>query len=150
MSNLHTLKNASRGRQSKRRVGRGAGSGLGKTAGRGQKGAGSRSGYKRRHTYEGGQFRLFMKLPTRGFSNARFRKEFEVINLEQVERLFEEGETVSEQTLRDRGFISGKIHGVKLLAKGDLNKKVTIEVHRASKQAQEKISSSGSTLSLIA
>lgn len=121
------------------RLGRGPGSGLGKTSGRGQKGAGSRSGYKRRYTYEGGGTRFFMKLPTRGFTNARFQKKLDCINLKQIDAVFEDGEVVNLETLKKRGFISGKTHGVKLLAHGDLTKKVSIELHAYSKTTVEKL-----------
>jgi large subunit ribosomal protein L15 len=149
MSSLHTLQNTTRPFKKRKRVGRGLGSGTGKTCGRGEKGAGSRSGYKRRHTYEGGQFRLFMKLPQRGFNNARFRTEYEVINLGQIDTLFNNGDTVNLETLRDRGVVSGNRHGIKLLGDGELTKKVTIEVDVASKSAQEKLTQSHSTLKLL-
>ncbi|MDP1835442.1 MAG: 50S ribosomal protein L15 [Chlamydiales bacterium] len=149
MSSLHTLENTTRPFKKRKRVGRGLGSGTGKTCGRGEKGAGSRSGYKRRHTYEGGQFRLFMKLPQRGFNNARFRTEYEVINLGQIDTLFNNGDTVNLQTLRDRGVVSGNRDGIKLLGDGELTKKLTIEVDVASQSAQEKLTKSHSTLKLL-
>src|SRR5215204_5268096 len=108
MMNLSTLKNTTKIAKRTKRVGRGLGSGLGKTCGRGEKGAGARSGYKRRLTYEGGQFRMFMKMPIRGFNNARFRTEYEPINLSQINKMFEDGDVVSVQTLTDRGFIKGR------------------------------------------
>lgn len=149
MSSLHTLENTTRPFKKRKRVGRGLGSGTGKTCGRGEKGAGSRSGYKRRHTYEGGQFRLFMKLPQRGFNNARFRTEYEVINLGQIDALFNNGDTVNLETLRARGVVSGNRDGIKLLGDGDLTKKLTIEVDVASQSAQEKLTKSHSTLKLL-
>jgi large subunit ribosomal protein L15 len=140
MTSLHTLSNHSRGRKTRRRVGRGPGSGMGKTCCRGGKGASARTGYKSRQGYEGGQMRLHMKLPSRGFNNIRFNPKFEVVNLDQIEQRFEDGETVNEQSLRDRGFFGGRVHGVKLLGKGTLSKKVTIEVDAASESALEKLS----------
>ncbi len=139
MTSLATLKDISKTRKARIRVGRGPGSGKGKTCGRGEKGAGSRSGYTRRDGYEGGQFRMFMKLPIRGFSNARFRKELEEINLGQIEKLFEEGEIVNIETLTERGFLKGKVHGIKILGKGELKKKVTIEADAISSGAREKL-----------
>lgn len=139
MFKINQLNNTSKPNKKRKRPGRGIGSGIGKTCGRGEKGAGSRSGYKRRLGYEGGQFRLFMKLPIRGFSNARFQKRFDTINLEQIENVYQDGDTVNEATLRDRGFISGKIHGIKLLGNGELTKKVTIEVHALSTGARDKL-----------
>jgi len=87
MISLSQLSNTSRPKQKCRRVGRGPGSGLGKTCGRGEKGAGARAGYKRRLGYEGGQFRTFMKIPQRGFNNARFRKAYDTINLGQIDAI---------------------------------------------------------------
>ncbi len=139
MINLGTLKNTSRPKKRMKRVGRGPGSGLGKTCGRGEKGAGSRSGYKRRFGYEGGQMRLFMKLPIRGFSNARFRKTIESINLGQIDKMFNDGETVNAQTLAERGFYTGRVDGIKLLGHGELTKKVTIEVDYLSDTARKKL-----------
>ncbi len=138
MITLGTLKNNQK-RKTRKRVGRGIGSGLGKTCGRGEKGAGARSGWKRRDTYEGGQMRLFQKLPFRGFSNARFRRPLEVVNLSEIQNAYEDGETVNIVTLAQKGLISGSIYGVKLLAKGDLTKKVTIELDAASNAAIEKL-----------
>lgn len=138
MITLNTLKNTVK-RKTRKRVGRGIGSGLGKTCGRGEKGAGSRSGWKRRDTYEGGQMRLFQKLPFRGFSNERFRRPLEVVNLSEIQNAYEDGETVNILTLAEKGLISGSIYGVKLLAKGDLTKKVTIELDAASNAAIEKL-----------
>ncbi|MEI6531218.1 MAG: 50S ribosomal protein L15, partial [Chlamydiota bacterium] len=88
MLTLNTLKNVSRPKKARKRVGRGSGSGLGKTSGRGNKGDGSRSGRKQRLGYEGGQFPLFRKLPVRGFSNAEFKKNFYVLNLQEINSLF--------------------------------------------------------------
>lgn len=139
MMTLETLKNATRPTQSRKRVGRGLGSKLGKTCGRGEKGAGSRAGYKRRLGKEGGNMPLYMKLPIRGFSNARFRREYHVINLEQLNEVFEEGDVVSTETLREHGFISGPSYGVKLLGAGELKKKLTIRVQALSSSAKEKL-----------
>lgn len=139
MLKLSNLTDTGKKRKGRKRVGRGIGSGNGKTCGRGEKGAGARSGHTHRLGYEGGQFRLFMKLPTRGFSNARFRKPLHTINLEQIEKLYNDGEVVNEETLRAHGFISGKTHGIKVLGKGDLTKKVTIDVDAISIGARDKL-----------
>lgn len=139
MITLGTLKNTHRKRKKVKRVGRGIGSGIGKTCGRGEKGAGARSGWKERATYEGGQMRLFQKLPFRGFSNARFRRPLEVVNLAEIQNAFKDGEMVNLITLGEKGLISGSIYGVKLLAKGDLTKKVTIELDAISDAALEKL-----------
>ncbi|MBS4167437.1 50S ribosomal protein L15 [Parachlamydia sp. AcF125] len=139
MITLGTLKNDLRGRKQVRRVGRGIGSGVGKTCGRGQKGAGARSGYKRRLGYEGGQFRLFAKLPIRGFSNARFRKELDVVNLSQIEQAYQDGEVVNAETLASKGLLSGRTYGIKILGDGELTKKVSFEVHSLSATARDKL-----------
>lgn len=139
MLSLGTLKNTSRPRKKIKRVGRGLGSGLGKTSGRGEKGAGSRSGYKRRYGYEGGQFRMFMKMPIRGFNNARFRKEYKGVNLAQIDAAFEDGEIVNLETLADRGIIKGRHVKVKLLGAGELTKKVSIDISAISESAKEKL-----------
>ena len=139
MFSLESLKNTTRPRKNVKRVGRGLGSGLGKTSGRGEKGAGSRSGYKRRLTYEGGQFRMFMKMPIRGFNNARFRTEYEAINLDQIEKMYNDGDTVNMATLFERGFVKGRNTLIKVLGNGELTKKVTIVADAYSKSAQEKL-----------
>lgn len=139
MLTLGSLKNTARPRKNVKRVGRGLGSGLGKTCGRGEKGAGSRSGYKRRHTYEGGQFRMFMKMPIRGFNNARFRTEYEAINLAQINAMYEDGEVVNPKTLAERGYLKGRNQLVKVLGNGELKKKVKIEADAFSESAKEKL-----------
>lgn len=139
MVTLGSLKNTTRPRKTVKRVGRGLGSGLGKTCGRGEKGAGSRSGYKRRHTYEGGQFRMFMKMPIRGFNNARFRTEYEAINLSQIDAMFENGDVVNAKTLAEKGYLKGRGKLVKVLGNGELTKKVTIEADAFSETAKQKL-----------
>lgn len=139
MTSLNNLKDVSRERKKRKRVGRGIGSGIGKTCGRGEKGAGARSGYKRRYGYEGGQFRLFMKLPIRGFSNARFQTELEIVNLSQINAMYQDGEVVNAQTLAEKGFLRGRVRGVKILGNGELNKKVKIEATSVSSSAQDKL-----------
>jgi large subunit ribosomal protein L15 len=140
MLTLNTLKNSSREHKNNKRVGRGLGSKLGKTCGRGQKGAGARAGYKRRWGYEGGQMRMHMKIPIRGFSNVRFAKKLDAVNLMQIENLYSDGEVVNAETLGKHGFISGKTHGIKVLGEGQLTKKVTFDVDALSQSAREKLS----------
>lgn len=149
VTKLDSLKNSSRPSKRYKRVGRGTGSGLGKTCGRGEKGAGARSGYKRRFGYEGGQFRTFAKLPIRGFSNARFRKAYHAVNLGQIDAAFENGETVNAQTLADRGFFSGVTYGVKILGDGELRKKVTLEVAALSDTAREKLQKAAIPVTIV-
>lgn len=139
MMKLSELTNDLREFKVSRRVGRGISSGRGKTCGRGTKGAGARSGYKRRYGYEGGQFRLYMKLPIRGFSNERFRKRYDAINLDLIDKFYEDGDVVNLQTLRDRGYIKGVSYGLKVLGKGELKKKVRVEAASFSDTAKQKL-----------
>lgn len=139
MVSLSNLKNTSRRKANVRRVGRGISSGAGKTCGRGQKGQGARSGYKRRYGYEGGQFPLYMKLPIRGFSNARFQKRLDAINLDLINEMYNDGEVVNLETLRQHGYIKGQSHGLKVLGNGELTKKVTIEAKAFSDGAKKKL-----------
>lgn len=139
MISLDKLSNTTRSYQSRKRVGRGLGSKLGKTCGRGQKGAGARSGYKRRYGKEGGQMPLFMKLPIRGFNNARFRRELDVVNIEQIDAVFKDGDLVDLNSLREKGFISGQSNGVKLLSNGSITKKLVIRLQAFSSSAKEKL-----------
>lgn len=138
MVTLDTLKDTARKRKPRKRVGRGIGSKSGKTCGRGEKGAGSRSGYKRRYGKEGGNMPLFMKTPIRGFSNVQFREEYDAVNLGQLDKMYQDGETVSLATLQAKGFVSGK-NGVKILGKGELKKKLKIQAHAISDSAREKL-----------
>jgi large subunit ribosomal protein L15 len=126
-------------KQRLKRVGRGRGSKLGKTCGRGSKGMGSRSGYQRRWGYEGGQMRLHMKLPKRGFSNVRFQKIVETVNLGMISEFYLDGEHVTHETLKKKGLVKG--HGVllKILGDGELTKKVVISAHNYSATAKEKL-----------
>lgn len=139
MTTLSTLFNLCRPKRPRKRLGRGPGSGLGKTCGRGQKGAGARAGYTRRYGYEGGQFRTFMKMPIRGFSNVRFARKFSIINLGSLNDFFEDGDVVDAQSLYQRGLIDCPKEKIKLLAKGDLTKKLTFKVDALSDGAKEKL-----------
>ena len=138
--NLSELKNTSRNSPNVQRVGRGPGSGRGKTSCRGEKGAGSRSGWKSRFGKEGGQFPLYRKVPCRGFTRGLFKKFTLSINLEDIEKHFLDGEVVNIETLRSKRIAPRLVPGgLKILSKGELTKKVTIEAKRFSKQAIEKL-----------
>jgi len=140
ISNLNSLADVTRYRKKVRRKGRGPGCGKGKTCGRGEKGAGARSGWKRRDTYEGGQFRTFMKMPIRGFNNSRFAKRLDSVNLNQIDSMYQDGEVVNAETLIAKGFLSGRVaHGIKVLGTGELTKKVTLDVHSISDSAKQKL-----------
>ncbi|MFT4552645.1 MAG: large subunit ribosomal protein L15 [Chlamydiales bacterium] len=150
MTSLHTLENTYRDHVKTKRVGRGTGSGMGKTCGRGNNGAGARSGYKRRLGNEGGQLPLYRKLPKRGFSNVRFQKKLVSINLRQINVLFADGEVVNEDSLRMHGFINGNCYGVKILGDGDLERKVGIEVNAISSGARAKLEKLGIDYKVVA
>lgn len=132
----------------RRRVGRGTGSGHGKTCGRGHKGAGSRAGSVSVSVYEGGQMPLFRRLPKRGFNNAQFATRCEIVNICQLER-FDDGATISVAQLSDAGLIGSIKSKVKILGKGDLTRKLQVAAHKFSKSAEEKIAASGGTTKVI-
>ena len=144
---LHELKPAEGSRTVRKRVGRGIGSGLGKTAGRGQKGQKARSGAKIRRGFEGGQMPLFQRLPKRGFTN-KFRREWAEVNVEALNR-FSAGTTVTPELLQNAGVIKSIKSGVKILGKGELEKELIVKAHRFSAQAIEKIKSAGGRVEVI-
>ncbi len=132
----------------RRRVGRGTGSGRGKTCGRGHKGGGSRAGSTSVSLYEGGQMPLFRRLPKRGFNNYKFAKRCEIVNVCQLER-FEDGATVGVEQLSGAGLIDSIKSKVKILGKGDLTKKLQVTAHKFSKNAEQKIAASGGIVKMI-
>ncbi|MEI6242859.1 MAG: 50S ribosomal protein L15 [Chlamydiota bacterium] len=143
MIELWNLKNSTRPKQKHQRVGRGPASGRGKTCGRGHKGQGSRCGATLRIGYEGGQMRLFRRLPNRGFSRGMFAKLHVAVNLSWIQEMFEDGEVVNIQTMQDKGFIGHNVPGgLKILSKGELSKKITIEARSFSKEAIRKLEES--------
>ena len=128
--------------KNRKRVGRGAGSGLGRTSGRGEKGAQARSGFKRRPWFEGGQMALARRLPKRGFTNL-FRKEFQIVNLEAIENLGLD--TGDAQILTDNGLVRSALKPIKILADGELKLKVTVTASAFSESAKEQIEQAGGT-----
>jgi len=145
---LHDLKPAKGSVRNRKRVGRGPGSGLGKTAGRGEKGQKSRSGFARKPGFEGGQMPLHRRLPKRGFTNADFRKEFATVNLGRLE-VFEAGTIVTPELLVKQGIVKRLRDGLKVLADGQLTKALTVHAHRFSGKAQERIAALGGKAELI-
>jgi large subunit ribosomal protein L15 len=131
-------------KKSRRRLGRGRGSGLGKTSGKGHKGQKSRAGKMPPITSEGGQMPLFRRLPKRGFNNANFTIRYSIVNVSQLE-LFKDGDRVDAQSLSDAGLISSPSDRVKILGTGDLARKLTVVAHKFSRTASEKISAAGGT-----
>ena len=146
---LGNLKPPKGAKHSKKRVGRGQGSGQGKTAGRGHKGAKSRSGFKFKRGFEGGQMPLHRRVPKRGFHNP-FRVEYEVINLDTLGERFDADTVVTPDMLRERGLLPGADCRVKILARGELSKKLTVRAHKFSGKAAEKIAAAGGATEIIA
>ncbi|CAM5778965.1 MULTISPECIES: 50S ribosomal protein L15 [Brevibacillus] len=144
---LHELKPAEGSRHTRKRLGRGIGSGTGKTAGKGHKGQNARSGGGVRPGFEGGQNPLFRRLPKRGFTNIN-RKEYAVVSLDALNR-FEEGTVVTPELLKETGVISAMRDGVKVLANGELTVKLTVKAHKFSNAAAEKIAQVGGTTEVI-
>lgn len=145
---LHELEKNIGATHSKKRVGRGSGSGLGKTSGKGQKGQKARSGASINPVFEGGQLPLYRRIPKRGFSNAKFKTEYAVVNLEEL-NVFEDGTVVTPALLSETGMVKQQLSGIKVLGNGNLEKKLTIKAHKFSKSALEKINESGSTAEVI-
>ena len=138
---LHELKYNDGARRNRNRVGRGTSSGNGKTSGRGQKGQGARSGGGKKPGFEGGQTPLFMRLPKRGFTNHN-AKEYAIINVEDLNK-FENGAVVDEQALVEAGLLKKTLDGVKVLGRGELTKKLTVNVAAFSESAKQKIEEVG-------
>ena len=145
---LHSLQPAPGATTTRKRVGRGVGSGLGKTSGRGQKGQNSRSGGGVRPGFEGGQSPLFRRLPKRGFSNARFKTTYAVINLSDLDK-FEDGATVTPELLKEMGLIKQSLDGIKVLGNGTITKKLNVKAHKFSSVAKEQIEKLGGKAEVI-
>jgi large subunit ribosomal protein L15 len=139
---LHNLKPAKGSVRNRKRVGRGPGSGLGKTAGRGEKGQKSRSGFSRKPGFEGGQMPLHRRVPKRGFSNHPFKKEFATVNLGRLD-VFEAGTIVTPELLLKAGIVRRLRDGLKVLGDGALTKALTVHAHRFSAKAKEAITGLG-------
>jgi len=144
MLSLNNLSPNKGARKAKKRVGRGPGSGLGKTAGRGHKGARSRSGYSSGGGFEGGQMPLHRRLPKRGFTNI-FKIGYKIITLSDLEK-FDEGTAVDKQTLLEAGLIKDIDTTVKVLANGEITRKIEVDVDKVSRGAREKIIEAGGTV----
>ncbi|MEC1178139.1 50S ribosomal protein L15 [Metasolibacillus meyeri] len=144
---LHELKPAEGSRKVRNRVGRGIGSGNGKTAGKGHKGQNARSGGGVRPGFEGGQNPLFRRLPKRGFTNIN-RKEYAIVNLDALNR-FEDGAEVTAALLVETGVVSNEKAGIKVLGNGTLTKKLTVKAHKFSASAKEAIENAGGTTEVI-
>lgn len=148
MAEYNPILSAPQGANKKpKRVGRGSSSGLGTTAGKGNKGQQSRSGGKTYVGFEGGQMPLYRRIARKGFSNYPFKKEYVCINVELLETKFNDGETVNKTSLVEKGFISSKSNSmVKILGNGEITKKLTVEVDKVSASAKEKIEKAGGSV----
>jgi large subunit ribosomal protein L15 len=144
--NLSNLKAPRKANENKKRVGRGMGSGMGKTSTRGHKGQGSRSGSSLMRGFEGGQMPLHRRLPKRGFTNI-FKTEYEIVNLERLAGIDEK--EITPDVLRKAGVVNGKNALVKVLGHGDLSKAITVHAHKFSKSAQEKIEKAGGKVQVL-
>ena len=138
---LHELKPAAGSTTAPKRLGRGVGSGLGKTSGKGHKGAKARSGGGKRPGFEGGQMPLYRRVPKKGFTNI-FRTEYATVNVGQLE-IFEDGATVTVDVLKQAGLVKKIMDGVKILGNGDLTKKLTVEAAKFTESAKQKIEALG-------
>ncbi|MEA3424378.1 MAG: 50S ribosomal protein L15 [Bacillota bacterium] len=145
---LHDLKPAEGSRKNKKRVGRGTGSGLGTTAGRGMNGQNSRSGGGVRPGFEGGQMPLFRRLPKRGFTNARFKKNWTILNVTDL-NVFEDKTDVTPEILLEKGLIKSLKFGIKILGDGELNKSLNIKANKFTQSAINKIEAAGGKVEVI-
>ena len=145
LNNLHPAKGST---HKKKRVGRGPGSGLGKTAGRGEKGQKSRSGYSSKIGFEGGQMPLHRRLPKRGFTNI-FKKHWIEVSLEALEKHFSADDEVTPEVLHDRGIVKKAKHDIVVLGNGEVSKSLKVSAHRFTKSAREKIEKAGGAVTII-
>ena len=145
---LHTIYATEGATKTRKRVGRGIGSGTGKTAGKGHKGQNARSGGGVRPGFEGGQLPLFRRLPKRGFSNAKFKNEYAVINLSDLNK-FENDAVITPELLKEMGLVKNQLSGIKVLGNGTLEKKVIVKAHKFSSVAKEEIEKLGGKAEVI-
>ena len=145
------LENLPKSKETKsiKRVGRGPGSGMGKTSTRGENGQKSRSGASIPAWFQGGQSPLYRRLPKRGFNNARFRTEYATINLDDLNKYFNDGDIVTPEVLKERGIVKKQLSGIKVLANGTLEKKITVKAQRFSSTAVTKIEAAGGKAEVI-
>ena len=145
LNNLHPAKGST---HKKKRVGRGPGSGLGKTSGRGEKGQKSRSGYSSKIGFEGGQMPLHRRLPKRGFTNI-FKKQWIEVSLEALEKSFDSGTEITPEVLHQRGLIKKAKHDIVVLGNGEVSKSLKVSAHRFTRSAREKIEKAGGVVTLL-
>lgn len=146
---LNELKPAPGSKKTRKRVGRGESSGLGKTCGKGSNGQKSRSGASIPAGFEGGQMPLIKRVPKRGFSNYPFKKEYALINVMDLEELFDDGTEITAELLLESGVIKKVLDGIKVLGDGDITKKFTVKVQKISESAKNKIEAAGGKVEVI-
>ncbi len=144
---IHNIKPNKKALKNRKRIGRGPGSGKGKTAGKGHKGQKSRSGYSRKFGFEGGQMPLVRRIPKRGFTNAIFKKEYQIVNLKDLNRI--DAEEIRPEVLKKYGLIKKSDLPVKILGEGKIDKKVKIYAHKFSKSSKEAIEKAGGEVVII-
>lgn len=145
---LENLKPNMGSTHSRKRVGRGPGSGLGKTSGRGHKGQNARSGGGVSAVFEGGQLPLFRRIPKKGFNNARFRVEYATVNVGDL-NIFEDDKIITPELLKEKGLVKKQLSGIKILGNGKLEKKLTVKAHKFSESAIQKIEAVGGKIEVI-
>jgi len=145
---LNNLRPAKGSTHKKKRLGRGPGSGLGKTAGRGEKGQKSRSGYSSKIGFEGGQMPLHRRLPKRGFTNI-FKKQWIEVSLRALEQSFAANDEITPEAMHHRGFIKKAKHDIVVLGNGEVTKALKVSAHRFTKSAKEKIEKAGGTVTVV-
>lgn len=147
---LHDVNEGIHKYKKRKRIGRGTGSGHGKTASKGHKGHSSRQGFKQNPLFEGGQMPLARRVPKRGFVNGAFKKNFAIINLEKIEAAFEAGAVIDEAALRARGLVKGRHDdGIKVLGDGEVTKALTIHAQKFSESAAAKIAAAGGSVVVV-
>lgn len=146
---INDLKPAEGSKRRAKRVGRGLGSGHGRTSTKGHKGQKARSGRAKGPGFEGGQMPLQRRLPKRGFSNAPFKKEYTIVNLDDLNKIANESEIITPEILKEKGVIKKLKDGLKILGNGDINKAITIKTHAISKSARQKIESKGGKVEVL-
>lgn len=145
---LHTIKPNEGATKSRKIVGRGVGTGVGKTSGRGEKGQKARSGYSSKPNFEGGQLPLYRRLPKRGFNNKAFETKYAIINLSDLNK-FDDNAVITPEILKEMGLVKKQLDGIKVLGRGNLEKKLVVKAHKFSNKAKEEIEKLGGKIEVM-
>lgn len=146
---IHELRPAEGSKKRPKRIGRGLGSGHGKTSTKGHKGQKARSGGTKGPGFEGGQMPLQRRLPKRGFSNARFKKVYSIVNLDDLNKISKEIDIITPEVLKEKGIVKNLKDGLKILGNGDIDRAITVRAHAISKSARQKIENKGGKVEVI-